>query len=201
METKSSRTWLGPIHLGLAFIALANAGCLAAVAGAGAAGGAAAGYFYFKGKVCQEYAATFEDTWSATRRALADLGMPVQKEDRKSSTSGTLESRTGANETVAIGIDSSSGPIPADGPLTRVCVRVGTFGDYSVSERILVQVEAQLTSKGLRLGPVVPAPSVNPSHQMIPPAAPTAAQPNPAPPIRQAGGVVQTNEPPLLTPK
>src|SRR5262249_44787035 len=67
-------------------------------------------------------------------------------------------------------IDALAGKFSAEAVQTRVCVRVATFGDRPVSERILDQV-------GLHLTPVTPVPR------------PFAGQPPPA-------GVVQTAAPP-----
>src|SRR5205809_7985072 len=41
------------VYLLIALACLANAGCLAALVGAGAAAGGAGGYAYYKGNVCQ----------------------------------------------------------------------------------------------------------------------------------------------------
>src|SRR5262249_27459878 len=64
---------LSVAYLLLAAATLGSGGCLAVVAGAAAAGGAAT-YFYVNGKVCQEYVATFNNTWFAAQAALKDLG-------------------------------------------------------------------------------------------------------------------------------
>jgi hypothetical protein len=155
----------------LIVLALANSGCLLAVAGA--AGGAAAGYAYCKGKLCDTYTASCDDTWAATRTALAELAMPIVKEERKAS-EGFIESRTADGERVRIYLQAETSRIPAEGQITRVCVRVATFGDHPVSDRILSQV-------GLHLAPA-PLPGGT------------------APPPAANLGVIQTGAPPLASP-
>src|SRR5713101_6931763 len=125
----------------LAALALSNSGCL--LVAAGAAGGAAVGYAYSKGKVCQTYSATFEDTWAAAQAALNDLGMPLVKWEQHAG-SGFLESRTADKERVRIYLDAQPSRFPAEGQLTHVGVRVATFGDHPVSVRLLDQVSVHL---------------------------------------------------------
>lgn len=155
-------------HLVVLVVALANSGCLLATAGI--AGGAAVGYAYCKGKVCETYNASCDDSWAATHTALAELGMPIIKEERKTS-EGFIESRTADGERVRIYVQAEASKIPAEGQITWVCVRVATFGDHTVSDRVLDQV-------GLHLAP-----------------APLAGAPTPAP--TPAGAVIQTGSPPF----
>jgi hypothetical protein len=153
----------------VALVALANGGCL--LVAAGAAGAAYAGYCYSKGRYCQTYDAAFADAWAATHAALADLGLPVCQEGQAAD-GGFVESRTGDGDRVRIQLTVQH-TFPAEGPRTSVCVRVATFGDAAVSDRILEQVGAHL----------VVAPPAGP-----PPAAPEApANPpqSPPPPLAQ----------------
>ena len=67
---------------------------------------------------------------------------------------------TAANgDRVRIYLDIIDGP--AEGPVTRICVRVATFGDYALSERILNQVGAHLV---VVVPPSGPAPSAGVSR-------------------------------------
>src|SRR6266851_6598910 len=154
-------------HLVLLLLALANSGCLLATAGI--AGGAVAGYAYFHGKLCETYNASGDDTWTAVRTALAELGMPILKEEREG-TGGFLECRAGDGEQVRIYMQTETSQFPAEGQICRVCVRVATFGDRPVSDRILDQV-------GMHLAPAL---------------APGA----PVPPAAGNPGVIQTGAPP-----
>src|SRR5207245_595574 len=87
----------------LAALALANSGCL--LVAAGAAGGAAVGYAYYKGKLTEIYSAGFDDSWAATHAALGELGMSILKEDRGFQT-GTIDSRTADDDHVRISLEA-----------------------------------------------------------------------------------------------
>ena len=172
MQTHASRfvpSWA--IYVFLLAFTLANSGCL--LIAAGAAGGAAVGYAYANGRVYETYNANFGDAWAATQTSVRELGMPIVKEERNAD-GGFLESRTADNETVRIYVDALPSRIPAEGSLSRVSVRVATFGDKPFSNRLLDQV-------GLHL---VPAGSVPQS---------IAAQ-------ALGSGIVQTAAPALATP-
>src|SRR5260370_26360528 len=102
--------------------------------------------------------------------------MPIMKEERHLD-SGVIKSETSDGDRVRIALEAIPSRIPAEGMLTRICVRVGTFGDHPVSERVLYQVGAHLVA-----GP--------PS---MPPPSPVA----PMPPIAPTPVPRQTGEPPL----
>ncbi len=150
--------------------ALASGGCL--LVAAGAAGGAAVGYAYCQGKVCELYAASFNDSWAATHAALADLGMPVLSEERKAD-GGTIESRTADGDKVHIYFKDLPSSIPAEGQVTRVGVRVATFGDRVLSERILYQVGSHLAPPGA----VPPVPAAAPPGAVMQTGATSTAPP------------------------
>jgi hypothetical protein len=171
------------IHLALLLFALVNSGCLLATAGV--AGGAIAGYAYCKGKVCETYAASFADTWTAAHTALAELGMPILKEERKVS-EASIESRTADGERVRIYLQSETSKIPAEGQITWVCVRVATFGDHPVSHRVMDQVGVHLAPAPL---PGSPAPTATLGVIHTGSSAPAAGFPQ------------QTAPPPLLPPE
>ncbi len=174
------------VFLVLASAALANGGCLWIAAGA--ATGGAVGYAYCKGKVCRMYNANFEDVWAATHTALADLHMPIVGEEREGN-SGTLHSRLAEGSRVRIHFDLEHSKIPAEGTVTRVCVRVSTFGDQAVSERLLDQVDMHLTRPGQFMGPPEPPLAPTPAtaqtwgqpQKPVETAPPPLAAPEPAP--------------------
>ncbi len=159
---------LGLAYLGLAALALGNAGCLVAAA-AGAAGGVA-GYAYYKGKVCRTYVANVEDVRAATRSALAELQMPIVK-DEPSPRGGKIEGRAG-DDSVVISLEMQDSPVPGEGPVTEVGVRVATFGNEALSVRILDQIGFHLVPANR----VVPQPTA----QTLPPAPVPVPQPAPA---------------------
>ena len=165
---------------GMALLLLANGGCLAAAVGVGvAAAGGTAGYVYLKGNVPDDFNADFNATWAATKTALADLRMPLTRENRDGQ-KGTLETKTGTGDVVTLYLETRVSKVPADGPVTRVNVRVGTLGDEKVSDRLLEQI-------AFRLSPPPPLPQ-----------APTAGRPavNNVAPVG-----FQTAPPPLANPQ
>lgn len=130
----------------LAAGSLSMAGCLFIAAGAAAGGGTAA-YIYFHGNVCQEFVASFDSTWKATLAALNEQRLPVVKNEIDG-IKGKLTSRTADNRTLHITLKTMASPIPAEGSVTRVCVRIGLTGDKAASERFLDRVAAHLFPPG-----------------------------------------------------
>jgi hypothetical protein len=162
----------------IAGLAILQGGCLLAVAGA-CAGGAATGYFYCKGRIYRDYPAGLPDVRNATHAALADLHFLIFTEEPKDG-KDFIVTKTAAGKKVRIYLDCLASPIPAEGLLTRVSIRVATFGDESVSARVLDQIAWRLAH---------PAP-VGPTTQ--PPLGPPT-------PIQQTSAVqpaFQTSEPP-----
>jgi hypothetical protein len=159
-------------YLVLALAALGNAGCL--VLAAGAAAGGAAAFAYYTAPVCRVYNADLENTRAAVRAALADLAMPLDQEEADGD-GYRLQARSG-NDGVRVHLDLPSGQAPGQ-PLTRVCVRVATFGDEPLSERLLYQVNAHLGAAT----PGAPAVPLPPPGATAPPplagAPPTTAEP------------------------
>jgi hypothetical protein len=180
---RSSLLWA--VHLLAISLALANCGCL--LVAAGAAGGAAASYLYYKGKVCETYNANLDDTFLALRAALGELAMPVLSESREGD-NWSVESRTAAGDSVHIHLQVQASKFPAEGQVTRLCVRVATFGDELVSSRILAQVGFHLVPVGQN-GQPAPLPAASPIMQTAAPAASAGAAP------------AQTGPPPLLPPE
>jgi hypothetical protein len=172
-------------YLGMAGAALANSGCLLAVAGVGATAAGAAGYLVYEGgEVVRRYDASYADVRNAVFTALAELGMPVLSEKSAGDGTGTIISRVADDDRVTITLETKVSRIPAEGPLTRVGVRVATWGDPPLSGRILDQVSSHLAY-------VRPAPGTT---AMVP--APTGVVPavaqSPAPPL-----ATQSPPPPL----
>jgi hypothetical protein len=162
----------------IALLALVQGGCLLALAGV-AGGAAATGYFYYKGRVYRDFPASFPDVHNAVRAALLDLNFIIFTDEAKDG-KAFFVTKTTSGKKVRIYLDCLSSPIPAEGLLTRVSIRVACFGDEAVSVRIFDQVAFRLSHPG----PVAPAP----------PDTPTATQP----PIQATG--FQTSEPPKLAP-
>jgi hypothetical protein len=179
--------WSRLAYVLVATVALLHGGCL--FVAAGAAGGAALGYVYCKGNVCEIYASNLNDSWAATHTALAELGFPVVKEAREN-VKGWIECNAADGNRIRIHLDIVDSQIPAEGPVTRICVRVATFGDNALSERILNQVGAHLI--------VASPPPSGPAPPLATPEPPVA--PPPPPTTRAASPAPQSGEPPLSTP-
>jgi hypothetical protein len=160
-----------------AALALSQAGCL--LIAAGAAGGAAIGYAYCKGKVCQAYNANFADSLAAVHSALAELGLPLASEQIQGIT-GQIQSAAANGDKIAIELDLLNSSVPAEGQVTRICVRVGVFGDYTLSERILNQVDAHLVPSRMNPGAILgsaPLSPIQPAAATVPPNPPQSSEP------------------------
>lgn len=183
------RHWLSKLALpALALVVLGNGGCLLIAAGA-AAGGAAA-YTYYNGLLYRDYHANLADSLPAVRVALSELQFPILEQKTDTGTA-FLKTRTADGNTVRIHLEVVPSPIPAEGSLTRVGIRVGFAGDEAVSARILDQINLHLVPPG-----AIPAPPVRPSG---------ASLGNPQPiPQEQPGdlrrAVHETAPPPLAPP-
>jgi len=131
----------------LAFLALSQAGCLfmatTAVVGGGAAG--VAGVAYVRGKLTQTFTAPMDKAQAATRAALHDLGFP-EGTLRPGSSHSEIDSNTSLGEGILIDIDLEKQSAPVDEPQVRISIRVGTFGDATLSRRIFDQIEKRLSS-------------------------------------------------------
>jgi hypothetical protein len=158
-------------------VALANGGCLWVAAGA-AAGGAAAGYAYYRGRVYRDYPASLPDSLAAVRDGLTELRFPILGEEHDGDKGWTIHSHTGDGSRVTIDLESQPSPIPAEGPKTRISVRVSTFGDEVVSVRILDQIGLHLGPPRLTPQPIPNAPQPPPLHETTaPPLAVDPARP------------------------
>jgi hypothetical protein len=159
-------------YLFVAALALGNAGCLVAAAGGAAAG--VASYAYYKGKVSRTFVANVEDVRQATRKALAELQMTINK-DEENPKGGEIEAYSGQNK-IAISLDVQDSPVNGEAPLTQVAIRVDLLGNEGLSERILDQISFHLVPPG-----VVPVP---PKLTAPPPLAPIPQSPQP--PVSQS---------------
>lgn len=181
----------------LALLALVHGGCLWIAAGA--AGGAAVGAAYYYGKDCQAFPSSLDDSAAATRTALADLGMPVLEEQREGG-SAFIKSQTGDGDPVRVYLDPEGSKFPADGPLTKLTVRVGAFGDHPVSNRVLDQIGAHLAPAALvsavQPATVVPASATGQGPAPIKPVSATSAAPVITPPAPPPGAFPPTTAPP-----
>ncbi len=134
---------------------LGSSGCLAVGIGTAAAGGAV-GYAYYRGGVQRAYPVTIKAGSQATQDAMAKLGMPLTHATHREKESTLYFHQGQANGTrIRIWLEQESTPNPGDGVLTVITVRVGTFGDQELSERILAEIAKHLS---LPVEPGAPAP-------------------------------------------
>ena len=142
MNQVMRKTWrVLPMMLFISAVALANAGCLAAVVGGAAAGGA--GYAYYHGSHPEVYDADLALAREATHQALMDMALPVVTENRDVQ-SATIETVNGKQEKVTITLEQQMAKIPTDPPKTKVAVRIGTFGDQEMSRRVQQQIAIRI---------------------------------------------------------
>ena len=98
--------------------------------------------------------------------------MPLVK-DEATANGARLESRAG-EEVIVLSLVADGNPPPGQGPATEVGVRVATFGDQGLSERILDQIGRHFVPvlRGLVAPPpLVPAPLAPPPQTAPPPLA------------------------------
>lgn len=158
--------------------AIGSSGCL--LIAAGAAGGAAAGVAYARGKVCAMYSAYPADVWSALHLALQDLKMPV-KEESFDGKKGMLKTISVDGDKVTIHLSEDN--FYAGGPLgTRLCIRMGVFGDRPGSEGIFEQIGKHMVPREPQAlpGPQPLMPTAA-SNTVPPPLAPLSTNQLPAP--------------------
>jgi hypothetical protein len=143
--------------LGLALIAVGQSGCL--VLGATAAGGGVVGVAYLAGKTTRVVDASLDETSVALGSALRDLGLPIE-DSHGTAARAEVEARLANGEPVHIDLDLQPRAFASDPPRTKIGVRVATFGDDKLSNRILDQVEERLRN---------PAPPPPPGTQPLAP--------------------------------
>jgi len=112
-------------------------GCFLFVVGA-AAGGGAAGYAWVNGEVKITEGYSLTQTWDASLAAMQDLQFPVTDKS-KDALSGYLTAQTADDKTVKINLKYISNTS------TEIHIRVGTFGDESLSRIILNKINSHLT--------------------------------------------------------
>jgi Protein of unknown function (DUF3568) len=160
--------------------ALAQTGCIAAIAGTAGAG-AVAGYMYFNGLLYRDYRSNLADTLAAVRTALATQKFVIDRETTATD-SVTVQTKTSEGYTVRVHLDLVPGSVPGDGVVTRVGVRVGLSGDETVSARILDEVGRLVPSVMPAAPPPLPPATVNSPTVQVPTvqtAAPPLAGPAP----------------------
>jgi len=116
---------------------LFTTGCLtAAVVGTAAVGGGAT-VAYLKGELKAKEEASMDRTWAATVKAVDEMQFLVINK-LKDAVSAEYELRTADGKKIHIELDRITEN------LTEIKIRVGTFGDESLSRYILTKIQSHL---------------------------------------------------------
>jgi hypothetical protein len=118
----------------MAVIVATQSGCLVAAA-AGAAGGTVA---YMKGDVEAIVDGGVDATFNATKAAMDDLKLPLMA-TWANAMEAHVEARVGTDNKATVNISGQSEK------LSKVSIRVGTFGDQGLSQAILEKIKANLS--------------------------------------------------------
>ncbi len=125
-----------PLGILLGAILLCNGGCAALLLGGGAGAGTVA---YLKGELKSMIESPLEETWQATQKALEDLEFPVTSK-QKDAFSAELTARDASDKKIEVKFERISSK------MTEVRIRVGIFGDESLSQLILERIQKHLSS-------------------------------------------------------
>lgn len=173
----------------IAVLPIVGTGCIAAaVAGTAAAGGI--GYAYYKGLLERHYVGPVEPVYRATKTALESLKLPITHEHMEGS-KAHIESRTSDGGRIRLWLDPIAGRIPTEPVLTRISIRIDTFGDRETSRLIFDAIDKQVGPSGVppqeRIIPATPAiviPATPASSATIPqPQSPSTEQPGKLVPV------------------
>jgi len=127
---------LGQLCL-VVLISICSGGCLYLAAGAAGVGAAAGTYAYVRGQLEVAYPAGYERTWAATLDSLNELELGVESAD-KDAFGGEIKAKRADGTSVKIAV------APVTSNSTSVKIRVGTFGNRTISETIANKIENKL---------------------------------------------------------
>jgi uncharacterized protein YceK len=130
-----SKSWIQAV--GLAVLVALTGGCAAVVVGGVAAGGAVGGYAYVNGEMQTTLEASMDRSWNAAQAAMKDLQFTI-KERQKDAVQARLTASTAAGKSVVIKLKRVSDNV------TDLRIRVGTFGDESLSQLITDKMRPHL---------------------------------------------------------
>jgi hypothetical protein len=121
------------LMLGLSF--LVNSGCPPPVFLMGGAAGAGT-VAYVGGELKTVQKVSLNKAWNATQKAMKDLGFTITSKE-KDAFNSKLTAKGVANKIIRIKLNKKANM------LTEIRIRVGTFGDESVSLEILERIKKQ----------------------------------------------------------
>ncbi|MEY4385174.1 MAG: hypothetical protein RLY20_457 [Verrucomicrobiota bacterium] len=111
--------------------ALLFSGCAAVIVGAGAGAGV---YAYVRGEMKGNENHSLDQTWAATQAAMKDLQFNVSSQ-QKDALQARLIARTAMDKRIEINLTKITDNT------TEVTIRVGTFGDQTLSHTIVQAIE------------------------------------------------------------
>jgi hypothetical protein len=132
LKTLRQIAWIIPL---LGALGLAT-GCAVVAVGA-AAGAGAAGYAYVSGVLISTESASLDRTWNATLAAMKELEFPITSQ-RKDALQASLVARNAYDKKISIRLKKVAEQS------TEVRIRVGTFGDETMSRAILEKIKKRL---------------------------------------------------------
>ncbi len=109
-------------------------GCEVLLIGAGAAAGVG-GVAYVKGELVVAESVTLDKAWKATENAMKDLQFTVVKQN-ETGVDGMFEAQGAGDKKVVIKLKKTSDTV------TEFRIRVGTFGDETVSRQVHAKIKA-----------------------------------------------------------
>jgi hypothetical protein len=127
------KAWLAVCAVALC---LSQTGCLLLVAGGAAAAGAGT-YAYVSGDLKGTESAPLDRVWTATQAAVTELQLPITSR-QKDALGARLLARTSSDKKVDIRLKKLTDTS------TEIRIRVGTWGDESVSRLILEKIKKRL---------------------------------------------------------
>lgn len=174
----------------LAGLTMGSSGCIVLAAGAGAAGTVA----YVKGDFEAELQHNIDETYAATQKATEELKLHVITGDGgKDALSATIVARDAADKRVTIKLKTVTDDI------TKLSIRVGTFGDKTKQRLIYDKIRDNLKAMSPQ-----PAQAVTAAAQTPPGPAPQPSQAEPsaaaAPPAQDSSARPGGQEPPQPAP-
>jgi isopentenyl phosphate kinase len=131
-----------------------SSGCLVVAAGAGAAGTVA----YLRGDMEVEESYDVRTVYVATRKAMDDLNLHViEGETGQDALVATVVARDATDKRIAIKLKSVTDKV------TKISIRIGTFGDEAKSQMIYNRIRENLQAAASTPTPASSAPAARPS--------------------------------------
>lgn len=119
----------------LGILLFSSCGCVGLLVGGGAGAGTVA---YIKGELKSTEEASIDRTWEAAQEAVKDLEFVITSKEKENTSFAKLIARDARDKKIEIELKKVSEH------LTKVTIRVGVFGDESLSRLILERLKKSL---------------------------------------------------------